>query len=212
MKLTIIYDNEASRPDMTADWGFSCLIEAHGKTILFDTGGDGEILLNNMEVMAIDPLSVDEVFISHCHFDHIGGLSGFLNKNPNVILHAPESFRGVKHAAEVIYHKRAEKIGEGFCTTGELEGIEQSLIVSTEKGNVLIVGCSHPEMKNILNAAECFGEVNGIIGGLHGFNDFELLSDMELICPTHCTQHKAELRKLYPEKIVEGGAGIVIEV
>lgn len=30
MKITIIYDNTAYRNDLTTDWGFSCLVEAHG--------------------------------------------------------------------------------------------------------------------------------------------------------------------------------------
>jgi 7,8-dihydropterin-6-yl-methyl-4-(beta-D-ribofuranosyl)aminobenzene 5'-phosphate synthase len=50
MKITIIYDNTAFRKDFQADWGFSCLVEVENTPkILFDTGADGKILLNNME-------------------------------------------------------------------------------------------------------------------------------------------------------------------
>jgi len=54
--------------------------------------------------------------------------------------------------------------------------------------------------------------VYAVIGGMHGFSEFELFKDLELICPTHCTQHKAELKKLYPQKYIDGGAGRIIEI
>ena len=76
----------------------------------------------------------------------------------------------------------------------------------------IIVGCSHPEVRHILAAAKRFGEIYGIVGGLHGFSEFELFRDLKLICPTHCTQHKLELKKLYPQKYVEGGIGKIIEI
>ena len=81
-----------------------------------------------------------------------------------------------------------------------------------DKGIALIVGCSHPYMWHILNAARQFGKIYGIIGGLHGFSEFELFKDLDIICPAHCTQHKAELQRLYPEKYIEGGAGRIIEI
>ena len=67
-------------------------------------------------------------------------------------------------------------------------------------------------MKHILDAASQFGNVYAVIGGLHGFSEYELFKDLELICPTHCTVHKKEIKQLYPEKYVEGGAGRVIEI
>ena len=67
-------------------------------------------------------------------------------------------------------------------------------------------------MKHILDTAAQFGKLHGIIGGLHGFKEYELFSNMQLICPTHCTQHIPEIKKRYPEQYVEGGAGKVIEV
>jgi len=108
MNLTIIYDNTSIRENLQADWGFAALIEAHGKRILFDTGGNGEILLNNIKTLQIDPKSISDVFISHCHFDHIGGLSHFLNENNDVVIHAPSSFRGVRNAKQVIYYDKPQ--------------------------------------------------------------------------------------------------------
>lgn len=86
------------------------------------------------------------------------------------------------------------------------------MVVKTAKGLVLVVGCSHPKMVDILKVARQFGKIHAIIGGLHGFNEFELFIDLEVICPTHCTQHIAEIKFLYPEKYIEGGVGKIINI
>jgi len=210
VKITIIYDNTAFKKDLKANWGFSCLVKVKNTPkILFDTGTNGKILLSNMEKLKIDPLSIEEVFISHLHFDHIGGLDELLKTNPNVKkIYLPSSMGLEK---EVVL-KTPTKIHENIFSTGELEGIEQSMGVITKKGIVLIVGCSHPYMGDILETAKKFGKIFAIIGGMHGFSEFELFKDINLICPTHCTQHKEELKKLYPEKYIEGGAGKIIEI
>ena len=211
MKVTIIYDNEAYKESLAADWGFSCLVESEntGK-ILFDTGANGSILLSNMQKLCIDPGSVDEVFISHPHFDHIGGLSAFLNVRSDVRVYVPVSLRGVRGAKEVISVSEPMEITERVFSTGQLDGTEQSMAVKTGKGIVLIVGCSHPEMAHIIKAASQFGKVYAIIGGMHGFSEFELFRGMDLICPAHCTSHKTELKSLYPDKYIDGGAGQTI--
>lgn len=211
VKATIIYDNTAFRKDLQADWGFAALIEANGKRILFDTGGSGSILLSNMNALGIAPKEIDEVFISHAHFDHTGGLSAFLDQNNDVIVWVPPSFRGVRNAKEVVKIENSRKLSEGIYSTGELEGIEQSLCIETKKGIVIIAGCSHPSMEHILNAASDVGPVYGIIGGLHG-NQPESLQPFGLICATHCTQYKKEIASLYPESYVEGGAGKIIDI
>ncbi len=211
MRITIIYDNTAFRKDLQADWGFSALIEARGKKILFDTGANGSILLSNMQKLAIDPKVIEDVFISHYHFDHTGGLSAFLEQNNDVTVWLPPSFRGVKTAAKVVALAKPARLYEGIFSTGELEGIEQSLCVNTEKGIVVIAGCSHPRMTHILETAEQFGKVYGIIGGFHG-NRPESLKGLNLICATHCTQYIREIKSLYPEQYIEGGAGKVIEI
>ena len=211
MKITIIYDNTVFRKDLQPSWGFSALIETNERKILFDIGGNGSILLSNMQKLGINPKEINGVFISHSHFDHTGGLSAFLEQNNEVKLWLPHSFRGVKNARKVIEVKNPSKLYEGIYSTGELEGIEQSLCVKTEKGIVIIAGCSHPRMKHILDAAAQFGKVYGIIGGFHG-NRPESLKNLDLICATHCTQYIPEIKSLYPQKYVEGGAGKVIEI
>jgi len=211
MKITIIYDNEAAEVGLRADWGFSCLVEAYNKRILFDTGANGTLLLENMKKLNIDPTMIDEVFISHAHWDHMGGLSDFLLINP-IKVYIPSSCPEPHGAGEVFKVKQALKIHENIFSTGELKNREQSLVVKMEKGLVVIAGCSHPGVENILEAASQFGKPRALIGGLHGFKEFDVVRDLEVICPTHCTQFKSEIKTLYPEKYIRGGAGKVIEI
>jgi len=49
LQVSIVYDNNAFGENLKADWGFSCLIRGLEKSILFDTGTNGKILLSNME-------------------------------------------------------------------------------------------------------------------------------------------------------------------
>jgi len=211
MKLTIVFDNTAFRKDLQPDWGFAALVETETKKILFDTGANGAILLSNMQKLGINPKQISEVFISHHHFDHTGGLSAFLNANNDVKLWSPPSFRGVKNVRELVYVEKPTKLDDGLYSTGELEGIEQSLCVETKRGIAIIVGCSHPNMEDIISTASQFGKVYAVIGGMHG-NKPESLKNVDLICATHCTQHQEEIKSLYPEKCVEGGAGKIIEI
>ena len=214
MKITIIYDNELYKKDLTPDWGFSCLVEVENcPKILFDTGANGSILLGNMKKLGLDPKSIEEVFISHAHFDHVGGLSDFLRVNNQVKIYVPVSFAlDPSMAKEVITVTEPLQIHGNIYSTGELQGIEQSLVVKTKKGLVVIAGCSHPGVGNILEAASQFGKVSALVGGLHGFNQFDLIKDLDLVCATHCTQYKTEIKRLYPEKYIEGGVGKVIEI
>lgn len=165
-----------------------------------------------MEKLGIDPSSINEVFISHAHFDHVGGLSEFLGVNKEVKLYVPASFSAPSGVKEVINIRGARQIHENIFSTGELRGIEQPLVVKTEKGLVVIVGCSHPGVRDILKAASQFGKPYALIGGLHGFSEFDLVEDLELMCPTHCTQFKSEIKSRYPGKYTEGGAGRVIQL
>jgi len=212
MTVTIIYDNVAYMEGLRADWGFSCLVETDNVRILFDTGANGATLLYNMEKLNIYPSSIDEVFISHAHRDHTGGLADFLKVNKKATVYLPSSIAKTYGLDEVVSITGPIQIHDGVFSTGELKGTEQSLVVNTAKGLAVIAGCSHPGISAILTAASRRGRVYALIGGLHGFREFDLLRDLGLVCPCHCTQFRSGIERLHPEKHNGGGAGRTLQI
>ncbi len=213
MKLTVVYDDEVKREGLWRGYGFSCFIEAENMpSVLFDAGGDSPTLLHNMKELNIDPKDIGIIVISHAHGDHAGGLSGILELNETAELYLPSSFGRVRLGGRIITVKAAIQICEDVFSTGELMGIEQSLALKTDKGVSVITGCSHPGVANILKAASEFGKIYGILGGFHGFREFKALESLSLIYPCHCTAYKREIRDLYPDRALECGAGLVVEL
>jgi 7,8-dihydropterin-6-yl-methyl-4-(beta-D-ribofuranosyl)aminobenzene 5'-phosphate synthase len=86
------------------EWGFSALIEADGRKILFDTGARPETVLGNAKELGIDLSDVTEVFMSHGHTDHTGGLMTlrreFSKRNPNAF--------SIVHIGEGAFYPRPE--------------------------------------------------------------------------------------------------------
>jgi 7,8-dihydropterin-6-yl-methyl-4-(beta-D-ribofuranosyl)aminobenzene 5'-phosphate synthase len=209
MKITIIYDNTVCNPSLTPDWGFACLVEAHGRSILFDTGAQGHLLLGNMDKLGILPSAIETVVLSHTHWDHTGGLQEFLAIQPATVV-APVGCQIPANATDVVTVKDPLRLDAGFFSTGALDDVEQALVVRHDDRMVVVVGCSHPGVGRILQAASGFGRVAALIGGLHGFNDFPLVETLDLICPTHCTQYIGEIKRRFPNKYIQGGAGRVL--
>jgi len=217
VKLRIVYDNEA-KGNLKSDWGFSCLIEAGNSTILFDTGASSDILSYNMKQLKLKRESIDVIALSHEHMDHVGGLDAVLH--PEVEVYLPRSFsselkeRIANQVAKVIEVSGPGDITPGVHTTGELGLMtkEQSLVLETEGGVVVLTGCAHPGLENIVDTATYFGDVYGVIGGFHGFNKLKLLRGIKKIVPCHCTARKKEIMAMYPEKAEWCGAGAVIEL
>ena len=97
MKITIIYDSKIAKDikGLKAGWGFSCFIQTKEKNILFDTGWDGDILISNMKLLAINLKDIDLVVISHSHWDHCGGLARLLNLNKDLKVYVPPLFPNI---------------------------------------------------------------------------------------------------------------------
>jgi len=230
MKITFIYDNEIANDikGLKAGWGFSCFIQTKEKNILFDTGWDGDILISNMKLLGINPKDIDLVVISHSHWDHCGGLARVLNLNKNLEVYVPKSFsnhlkKEIKKKANRFYEiQQSKEICPGVYTTGEIEGSlvigktrisikEQSLIISTIKGLIVITGCAHSGINRILNSANKLGKVYGLLGGFHDFEEYNLLRDISLIVPTHCSANKKKIMSLFPKNCLEGGVGFQVD-
>ena len=235
VKITVIYDNNPMIKNLQPDWGFACLVEIGKNKILFDTGDNGTILMKNMGKLGIDPKSIDVVVLSHFHHDHTGGLKDFLEVNSKVKVFYPQSFP--KEIVDVIKHSGAEavpvsefmEILPDVFTLGEIKGIipEQSLAVRSKKGVVVITGCAHPGIINILQKAESeFSDelIYHAIGGfhLHRLNEDEIseviqkMFDMEIlsVAPTHCSGSVARqmFKEVFDADYVEVGVGKVINI
>src|SRR5580658_7936791 len=55
------------------EWGFSALVEADGRKILFDAGTDSTLVVDNAKACGIDLSNISVLVFSHSHDDHTGG-------------------------------------------------------------------------------------------------------------------------------------------
>jgi len=234
VSISIVYDNNPYKEGLSTAWGFSCVIKGTEKTILFDTGGDGSILLSNMEKMGITTKEIDLIVISHIHGDHTGGLSSFLEKNSDVVTYLPKSFpesfkSNVRsYGTQVIEVHESVEICKNVCSTGEL-GIwikEQSLIIHTDKGLIVITGCAHPGIVKIVQKAKQLvnGQVILVMGGFHLGGETrdkieEIVMDFKNLGvrytgPCHCSGDTARqlFEKEYQDKYIHLGVGKIVTV
>ena len=142
MHITVLVEDYSGyESPFLAQHGVSFLVEKGGKRILFDTGQSAEPVLHNMGLLGIEPGSIDYVFLSHCHYDHTGGLLGILKaigKRIPVIAHS-EIFRKhfvtkpylrsvgmpfrrgeIEELAELYLTPDSIEITEGLYSTGEI--------------------------------------------------------------------------------------------
>jgi 7,8-dihydropterin-6-yl-methyl-4-(beta-D-ribofuranosyl)aminobenzene 5'-phosphate synthase len=119
----------------------------------------------------------------------------------------------ISNRAELIEIMGSQNIAPDVYTTGEMGNIkEQAMLLKINKSIVIVTGCAHPGLDNIINLARDFGELYGVIGGFHNFNDFECLKDTSLIAPCHCTRYKNKLEKSFPDQYMECKTGSMIEI
>jgi 7,8-dihydropterin-6-yl-methyl-4-(beta-D-ribofuranosyl)aminobenzene 5'-phosphate synthase len=233
-RITVVFNNIPHMAGLQTAWGFSCVVEGFEQTLLFDTGSNGEILLDNMRHLGIDPLSIDAVVLSHYHGDHTGGLSAFLAVNPEVVLYVPRSFppafhKKMKHIAiDFIPIDTPEQLFDHVYSTGQMgDGIrEQALILDTPQGLVIITGCAHPGIVRITEQAGDFlgKKIYLVMGGFHmiGLSPSRVKGKLQQlktmgvhkVAPSHCTGERAieAFHEQWGDDFITGGCGAVIEL
>ncbi len=233
ISITIIYDNNPFENNLQCAWGFSCLIRGFEKTILFDTGGDGTLLMNNMHKLNINPNEIDAIFLSHHHRDHTGGLDEFLKVNAQVMVFLPHSFPShfkdavILSGAKLVEVSHSREIIPNVYTSGEMGThiIEQAMILCGPDGLVVITGCAHPGIVNIIRSVkdQLKEEIRLVMGGFHLggeshnqiasiVSSFRLLG-VQFVAPCHCTGDEASLEfaREYKGHYLKCGAGKVIQ-
>lgn len=232
--ITVVYDNVSLREDLEPGWGFSCLLDLPQGCILFDTGAEPEGLLGNLARMGLDPRRIEHVVLSHAHDDHCGGLGGVLAANSRLSVHVPASFpsrfsdlvasRGAR--CEIVRGERT--LLPGVHTTGEMgDGMrEQALVVETDRGLVVVTGCAHPGIVEVvMRAVERFRDrVRLLVGGFHLMHHdrsgvraiaerLEALG-VDRIAPCHCTGDGASrmMEEHFKERCTRCGAGLTLEL
>ena len=175
--ITVLFNNIAGDSRLQTAHGLACFVEGCGKTILFDTGCDAHILLENMDILGKKPEDADIVVISHMHWDHNGGLWDALRRTGPVDLYLPKSASKEygKHAemlgARVTRVDGPEEIVPGVRSTGEMGGKikEQSLVFDIDGGAAVLTGGAHPGIVDIVGRGrEVAGAtVRFALGGFH---------------------------------------------
>ena len=235
ISIVVVSDNYAHRRDLKTVWGFACVVRGAGKTILFDTGGDGAVLMSNMRKLDIDPQTIDAVVLSHDHGDHTGGLKAFLAANPRVEVYAPRSFPTAFKAevqatgARVIEVAGALEIADEAWSTGEAGSgiIEQSLALRGEAGLIVITGCAHPGIVPIVEWAKRLLKADGIslaMGGFHLRDASErglrkIVNNLKelgvgRIAPSHCSGDRTRelFKKEYGRDFIQIGVGSALQL
>jgi len=231
--VTIIYDNYQDDTSLETDWGFACLVEYQDHQLLFDAGRKADLYKTNVKLLEIKPEEIPTLFISHEHGDHTAGIPWITEINPSVKCYLPATYaKQLKAKGELPLNSagisQPSHLYGPFYSTGEdFESFkEQGLVIKTEDGGVLITGCGHPGIVEMVSVArENLGiEVHAVIGGFHLLRSSDeqvkkIAAELQKmgvkqLCPTHCTGDDAIalLKESFGEGYISGGTGKVIVI
>ncbi|KTD30687.1 MBL fold metallo-hydrolase [Legionella maceachernii] len=123
--------------------GLSLLLTASSgrirHSILFDAGPEGEVFLRNMNKLKIDPTIIEEIVLSHGHWDHAGGFLEALK----LIKSKNAQQKVVFHLNSEMFHQRALKLDghihpfKRIPSVEELENLGAELVVSGQARSLL---------------------------------------------------------------------------
>jgi len=239
LRITVLYDNTVAEDRFLAGWGFAALIEYRGHTLLMDGGLNPYILRRNMDSLGIAPSRIEAIVLSHAHGDHSYGLRALVDRRVRPRLYLLGAFPKADTDRDRLGDKftleeaaPGQELIPGVFTTGEMtagQGFygrtpEQSLVITTDSGLVIITGCAHPGVVFIVRrATEMFGgPVRLVMGGFHLVDksaaeigqvvtDFRTLG-VRRVGATHCTGAPAiaQFAEAYGGDYVRLGAGRVL--
>ena len=81
LRLTVLVDRLAVRPDLETEHGLAVLVEVGDAVLLFDAGASGAAF-RNAERLGLPWRRISRIVLSHGHRDHSGGLAPFLEALP----------------------------------------------------------------------------------------------------------------------------------
>ena len=234
VKITITFDNYTYLEGFRTLWGFSCFVETDEITFLFDTGSNGRVLLQSMLQLNIDLKKAEALILSHPHWDHIGGVDSVLEVHPEMHLFVPNSLS--KHLIHdlnaqtlgvTVIDESSQQLLPSIYSTGAMGDIgEQSIVIDTEKGLVVITGCAHPGIEHIAaRSIEMLQKpIYLLMGGFHLMYEnsarisevIKTLDELGIqnICPTHCSGDLAisMFKTYFGDRCLQGGIGRVIAI
>lgn len=245
---TILYNSTSVMDSIVADHGFSCLIESKENSCLFDAGRISDKFMTNVSRLGVNCARINQVFVSHIHGDHMGGLFDVLAKCSKPTLYLPFSypqsqsephtdksesdFRALLESlrplvSETIRQKESIKVGDRFYSTGMIEDqtYEQALIVPTSKGLIVVTGCAHPGILEIVRRARELlkQDMHFVMGGFHLVSKdsaetttiaHALRKLTKYVGPCHCTGERAQqiFKDVFGEDYIDIRAGLKLRL
>lgn len=232
--IRVIYDNYPKAEGLKTGWGFSVVIEGLEKNVLFDTGADQKIFEHNFRNMGLNVNDIDIVVLSHEHGDHTEGLPFIARNTKGIPVLFPYSFsdqfkKEVRSSGlEPLLIKGPVRVCSDLYSSGEFSGPipEQCLVLDTKNGLVVMTGCSHPGIIEMLKEIKTnFGKnIFLVSGGFHLLDKTEkemqeIIQEMKSLgvvkCgATHCTGPKQieMIRTAFGKDFVELGVGNAIVI
>jgi 7,8-dihydropterin-6-yl-methyl-4-(beta-D-ribofuranosyl)aminobenzene 5'-phosphate synthase len=211
--VTMLYNNIPGETNLQAAWGLALWIEYKDQAVLFDTGGDGNILLHNISNTGLDISGLSMLIISHKHWDHVNGIPAVLEAYGGplpvyVPLHAVTSVQESNPSAKIIGVDQPREITAHIWTTGQLRAssdlYEQAMVISKAGRIYIFTGCSHPGIVQLVSRAkETFpgDTIQLVAGGFHlrDHSDQQVRTvssqlkelGVQVLAPSHCTGDRA---------------------
>jgi len=231
MRIQVIATGSTRLERFFRQWGVSFIIN---DDTLFDVFGKPSVLRKQFNKLSIDIAKIKNIVISHDDWDHISGLWYVLERNKNITVYICPNFsqdiknRIKSYNVKTIEVKDFTEITKGIYSTGEMisssEIYEQSLVLQTSKGIVVVTGCAHQGIINIIEKtiARFKDKIYLLIGGMHLKNLTRKEVDgvvrklknygIESIAPMHCTGRYATyvMEQTFGEKFISIKQGTIV--